>query len=120
MTLNTTGTVGLGVFIDYKDLEGNGPSTNSGLIINAGTVTATSIVIQNAASGANLNLTGGSLTVGNGSSSGAFKNGNGGSTRGGYLTMSGGSLTYLGTDGLLLDTLAGSIGTSPSPVAPRR
>jgi autotransporter-associated beta strand protein len=47
------------------------------------------------------------LTIGNSSSTGAFKVGNSTSTRGGFLTMTGGSLTYLGTDGLLLNTAAG-------------
>jgi hypothetical protein len=43
-----------GNFIDYKDLQGNGPVTTSGLIINNGTVTATSVLIQNTTSGANM------------------------------------------------------------------
>jgi len=107
--INTTGSVALGVFIDYKDLQGNGPSKASGLIINNGTVSATSVLIQNTGSGANMNLNGGSLTIGNTSSTGAFKIGNGASTRGGFLTMTGGALTYLGTDGLLLNTLSGSV-----------
>ena len=107
LTINTTGSVTLGTLIDYKDLQGNGPSTTSGLIISNGNVTATSITIQNAGSGANMNMTGGSLTTGNSSSTGAFKVGNSTSTRGGFLTMTGGSLTYLGTDGLLLNTAAG-------------
>jgi autotransporter-associated beta strand protein len=108
-TINTTGTVALGTLIDYKDLSGNGPSKTSGLIINNGTVTATSVLIQNTGSGANMNLNGGSLTIGNASATGAFRIGNGASTRGGFLTMTGGTLTYLGTDGLLLNTLSGSV-----------
>ena len=107
LTINTTGSVALGVLTDYKDLGGNGPSATSGLIINNGNVTASSVIIQNTASGANMNLTGGSLTIGNSSSFGTFKIGNSTSTRGGFLTMSGGSLTYLGTDGLLLNTASG-------------
>jgi len=107
LTINTTGSVALGTFIDYKDLQGNGPSTTSGLILNGGTVTASSVIIQDTASGANLTLTGGSLTIGNPLSAGAFLVGNSTSTRGGWLTMSGGALTYLGTDGLLLNTAAG-------------
>ena len=108
LTINTTGSVSLGTFIDYKDLQGNGPSTSSGLIISNGTVTATSVTIQNTGSGANMNMSGGSLTIGNASSTNAFRIGNGGSVRGGFLTMSGGSLTYLGTDGLLLATVSGT------------
>ncbi|MGD1083981.1 MAG: polysaccharide lyase family protein [Verrucomicrobiota bacterium] len=107
LTINTTGSVALGALIDYKDLQGTGPSATSGLIINNGAVTATSVIIQNTGSGANMNMTGGSLTIGNSSSSGAFKIGNSTSTRGGWLTMTGGSLTYLGTDGLLLNTASG-------------
>jgi autotransporter-associated beta strand protein len=107
LTINTTGSVSLGAFIDFKDLQGNGPSTTSGLIINGGTVTAASVIIQDTTSGANMNMNGGSLTIGNTSSTGAFKIGNSTSTRGGFLTMTGGSLTYLGTDGLLLNTASG-------------
>ena len=107
LTINTTGSVSLGTFIDYKDLQGNGPVTTVGLIINNGTATATSVIIQNTTSGANMNMNGGSLTIGNASSSGAFKIGNSTSTRGGFLTMTGGALTYLGTDGLLLNTASG-------------
>jgi len=50
------------------------------------------------------------LTIGNSTSNGAFKIGNGGSTRGGWLTMTGGSLTYLGTDGFLMTPNSGSDG----------
>jgi beta-galactosidase len=107
LTINTTGSVALGTLIDYKDLEGNGPSKTSGLIINGGAVAASSIIIQETGSGANMNMTGGSLTIGNASSTGAFKIGNSTSTRGGWLTMTGGALTYLGTDGLLLNTASG-------------
>ena len=107
LTINTTGSVSLGAFVDYKDWQGNGPITTTGLIINQGTVTATSVIIQNTSSAGNMNLTGGSLTIGNSASSGAFKIGNSTSTRGGWLTMTGGALTYLGTDGLLLNTASG-------------
>jgi autotransporter-associated beta strand protein len=109
LAINTTGSVSLGTFVDYKDLQGNGPSVTSGLIINNGTVSAISILIQNTGSGANMNLNGGSLTIGSASSTGAFKIGNGASIRGGWLTMSGGALTYLGTDGLLLNTSSGTV-----------
>ena len=109
LTINTTASVSLGTLIDYKDLEGTGPSTTSGLIIDQGTVTASSIIIQDTASCADLNINGGSLTIGNSASNGAFEIGNGDSTRGGWLTMTGGSLTYLGTDGLLMNTVSGSV-----------
>jgi fibronectin-binding autotransporter adhesin len=64
------------------------------------------------ATAANLNLTGGSLTIGNSSSSGAFKVGDTSTAaHGGYLTMTGGTLTYLGTDGLLAaNNAAGNLG----------
>jgi autotransporter-associated beta strand protein len=111
-TINTTGSVALGALIDYKDLSGNGPSTTSGLIIDNGSVTASSVIIQDTGSGANMNINGGSLTIGNSASTGAFEIGNGGSTRGGWLIMSGGSLTYLGTDGLLMLLNSGSEGSA--------
>ena len=123
LTINTTGSVALGTLIDFKDNGGVGPNTAAGLIISNGSVTATSIAIQNANSGANMNLTGGSLTIGSSASTGAFKIGNNTSStpRGGWLTMSGGSLTYLGTDGLLMGTVANATNSvninGPSSVA---
>ena len=109
LTINTTGSVGLGTFIDYKDNGALGPNTGAGLIIDNGTVTATSVTIQDTGSGANMNITGGSLTIGNSSSSGAFIVGAVAESRGGFLTMSGGSLAYLGTDGLLAGNASGDV-----------
>jgi autotransporter-associated beta strand protein len=107
LTINTMGTVNLGNYTGSKDLQGTGPNTGGGLIINAGTVTATNVLIQNAGNlAADLNINGGSLNIVG--TSGAFKVGNGNSIRGGWLTMSGGALTYLGTDGLLLNTSSGT------------
>ena len=106
-TINTTGTVGLGAVTDYKDENANGPAgTAAGLVISAGTVTASSLIVQGAAStgAATVNMRGGSLTISG--SSGAFEIGNGNSTRGGWLEMTGGTLTYLGTDGLLMGNVA--------------
>ena len=108
MTIDTSGSVALGAFIDNRDYAAVGPGTANGLIINQGTVTADSVIIQNFASGANMNVNGGSFTIGNSSSTGAFLIGNANSGRGGFLSMSGGSLTYLGTDGLLMATVAGT------------
>jgi len=108
LIIDTTGTVGLGTFNDYKDNGALGPNTAVGLIISNGTVTATSVVVQDTASGGNMNLFGGSLTIGNSSSSGAFIVGNGASERGGFLSVLGGSLTYLGSDGLLSGNVAGT------------
>ncbi len=108
LTINTTGTVNLGNCTCSKDLQGTGPNTAGGLIINAGTVTATNVLVQNAGNlAADLNINGGSLHIVG--TSGAFKVGNGNSVRGGWLTMSGGALTYLGTDGLLLNTSSGTV-----------
>jgi autotransporter-associated beta strand protein len=108
LTINTTGTVNLGNYTGSKDLQGTGPNTGGGLIINAGTVTATNVLVQNAGNlAADLNINGGSLNIVG--TSGAFKIGNGNSIRGGWLTMSGGALTYLGTDGLLLNTSSGTV-----------
>jgi hypothetical protein len=55
--------------------------------------------------GADLNIAGGNLTIGNSSSTGAFEDGTAGSAN--SVTVSSGSLTYLGTDGLLASTAAG-------------
>jgi autotransporter-associated beta strand protein len=102
LTINTTGSVSLGNLVDYKDIQGTGPATGSGLVIDNGVVTATSVIIQDTTSGADMNLNGGSLTIGNASSTGAFEVGNGASVRGGWLMVTGGTLTYLGSDGLLM------------------
>jgi autotransporter-associated beta strand protein len=108
LTINTTGTVNLGNYTGSKDLQGTGPNTGGGLIINAGTVTATNVLVQNAGNlAADLNINGGSLNIVG--TSGAFIVGAGNSARGGWLTMKGGSLTYLGTDGLLLNTSSGTV-----------
>jgi autotransporter-associated beta strand protein len=111
-TINTTGTVGLGNVSLGKDATAQ--SAASGLLIQNGTVTATSVIVSNAANkGSNLNITGGSFTIGNSSSTDAFRVGEGVGGTGGFLTMSGGCLTYLGTDGMLM----GSAGTSNISVA---
>jgi len=102
LTISTTGSVALGNLTDYKDVQGNGPVSTAGVILKAGTVTATSVIIQDTGSAGDLNISGGSLTIGNTLSTGAFEVGNGASSRGGWLTMTGGSLTYLGKDGLLM------------------
>jgi autotransporter-associated beta strand protein len=106
-TINTTGTVGLGAVTAYKDENANGPDgTAAGLVISAGTVTASSLIVQGGGSSgaATVNMRGGSLKISG--SSGAFEMGNGASTRGGWLEMTGGTLTYLGTDGLLMGNVA--------------
>jgi autotransporter-associated beta strand protein len=97
----------LGAVTVVKDVGG----AASGIVVEAGTVTATSMSIQgNGDKVANLNITGGSLVIGNSSSGGAFEVGTVGD--GGVLTMTGGSLTYAGTDGLLLSPGAGVTATA--------
>ena len=103
----------LGAFTDFRDnSSAGGQNAFSGLVIQGGTVTAGSVDVQgaiangNSARYANMNITGGNFTIGNSGSSGAFKLGDFSGTptpaTGGYMTMTGGTLTYLGTDGLLL------------------
>jgi autotransporter-associated beta strand protein len=111
LTISTTGTVSLGAYAMGRDgSSGEASNTSGGLIINAGAVTATSILSAAGVSGrtADINLNGGTLTVGNSASTGAFQltsNVGAGSGAGnGIITQTGGSLTYLGTDGLLCDT----------------
>ncbi|MGA2052784.1 MAG: autotransporter-associated beta strand repeat-containing protein, partial [Opitutales bacterium] len=111
-TINTTsGTVNLGAVNMGKDSTGQNGGT--GLIITNGTVIATSVSTANgtAARASDVNINGGSFTIGNSSSSGAFEIGAG--VGNGFLTMTGGNLSYLGTDGLLLSpTGAGATNTA--------
>jgi autotransporter-associated beta strand protein len=109
LTIDTTGSVALGAFTIIKLNAGAAPNTGLGLVIEAGTVTALSVDAQGFADkSADVNISGGSLTIGNSSSNAAFEVGNAGD--GGYLDMTGGSLVYAGTDGLLLATGVGSTG----------
>jgi fibronectin-binding autotransporter adhesin len=111
LTINTTGSVSLGTVTIVKLNAGAGANAALGLTVQAGTVTATSVDSQgDGDKSSDVNISGGSLTIGNSSSTGAFQVGNNGD--GGFLNMSGGSLTYLGTDGLLLGTAAGSTGSA--------
>ena len=107
LTING-GTIALG---DYSSQRDGGPNfnTTAGLIINGGTVTATSVHVSTNNSWSNLTLNGGSLVIGDTASTGAFFLGGGtNNARGGNLTMTGGTLTYLGTDGLVLNQSFGS------------
>jgi autotransporter-associated beta strand protein len=100
ITINTTGAVSLGVLTNARDT-----GAGAGLTVEGGIVTATSVDIQaNSDKVANMDISGGSTTIGTSSSTNAFKVGDAGD--GGFLTVTGGSLTYLGTDGLLLTTAA--------------
>jgi autotransporter-associated beta strand protein len=111
LTIDTTGSVSLGTATIGKLNTGAAANTGLGIIIQGGTVTATSLDAQgDGDKSTDLNITGGSLTIGNSLSTGAFQIGNAGD--GGYLNMSGGALTYLGTDGLVLATAAGSTGSA--------
>jgi autotransporter-associated beta strand protein len=110
LTVNTTGNVGLGAVTINRDSGSAAANAAGGLIVNQGTVTATTVTIAQSGvggRGADLNINGGSLTIGDSSSTGAFSINS--TTGNGYVTMSGGSLTYLGTDGLLM-----TIGGGPS------
>ncbi len=100
LTVNTTGTAALGNTTLAKD-EG------TGLAIQNGTVTATSLNVQGQNHVAHLVISGGSFTIGNSSSTGGFEIATALGQDGGTLVMSGGSLTYLGTDGLLMSTTNG-------------
>ena len=110
MTLNTAGNVSLGDVKINKD-AGNitVASTGSGLVINGGYVIATSMnfcLSGNAARGADLNINGGSLTIADTTQTGLFAIHSGAGS--GFLTMSGGVLNYLGTDGLQMSIGAGT------------
>ena len=113
LTINTTGTVALGAVTLDRDAGANTTqNTAAGLIINGGTVTATSLLADSSVGtrSSDINLNGGSLTVGTASSNGAFKIAAG--VGNGALTMTGGTLTYLGTDGLLLGNNSATAGAT--------
>jgi hypothetical protein len=105
LVINTTGTVSLGTVLDSRDTN----TATAGLTVQSGTVTALSVDVTAAGSStttnANLNISGGSLTITN--ATGGLKIGDINSTNttkaghAAYLSMTGGTLTYLGSDGLL-------------------
>jgi len=100
VSINTTGAVALGAMSVVRDY-----GLGSGLNVLNGTVTANDVAIEgNSDHTADMAVSGGSLTIGNLNSSGAYEIGQGGD--GGTLTMTGGSLTYNGTDGLLMSPAA--------------
>ena len=109
LDINTAGSVSLGAVAVQRDAGAvTTPSTTVGLIITNGTVSAASVTIAQAGvagRGADLNINGGSLTIGNSSSTGAFAVNS--SAGNGFITMTSGALTYLGTDGLLMSVGAG-------------
>ena len=115
-TINTAGSVSLGTVAVRRNAGAvTTPSQTLGLIIANGTVSAASVTIAQAGvagRGADLNINGGSLTIADSLSTGKFSiNASAGN---GFVTMTGGALTYLGTDGLLA-----SVGTGVSAVSIR-
>ncbi len=109
MTLNSAGNVNLGDVKVNKDQGG----TTSGLIIASGNVFATSVNVGQsgtAARASDMTITGGTLTVADVTQTGKFAVHCGAGN--GTLTVSGGALNYLGTDGLQM-----SIGAGPSIAA---
>jgi autotransporter-associated beta strand protein len=100
LNIDTTGSVALGAMSVVRDY-----GSGNGLIIGGGAVTATSLAVEgNSDHTADFALSGGSLTIGNSNSTGAFEVAEGGD--GATLTMTGGLLTYLGADGLFLSPAA--------------
>lgn len=100
LAINTSGTATLGVVAVARDT-----GADAGLSVAGGTVTATSVDLQADSDRiANMDISGGNLTIGTSSTTNGFKVGDGGD--GGFLTVSGGSVTYPGADGLLLTTAA--------------
>jgi fibronectin-binding autotransporter adhesin len=111
-TINTTASANLGAVLVNRDAGAvTAPTRTAGLIVNNGAVIANSVIIARSGvggRGADLNVNGGALTIGDSSSATAFEID---STAGnGFATMTGGSLTYLGTDGLLMSVGAGVSG----------
>jgi beta-galactosidase len=108
-TINTTGSASLGTVAVRRDAGAvTTPSPTLGLIISNGNVTAASVTIAQAGvagRGVDLNINGGSLTIADSSSTGKFAINS--SAGNGFVTMTGGVLTYLGTDGLLASVGAG-------------
>ena len=106
MTLNSSGNVNLGAVKVNKDNGGTG----NGLIIAGENVVASSVNIGQSGTGnraADLNITGGTFTIADASQTGMFAlHGAAGNPS---MTMSGGTVNYLGTDGMLM-----SIGAGPS------
>ena len=97
-------SVALGNVSVQRD-EAAGP-LDEGLVVESGSATANQVLIQpGSAHTADMFVTGGSLTIGTSSSSGAFEVGDLGTVNA-NLTVSGGALTYLGMDGLLMNVTA--------------
>jgi autotransporter-associated beta strand protein len=97
------GAVALGTYTSSRDGT-NGFNTTAGLIINNGAVTAQSVV-AGTVSWSNITVNNGSFTV---DPTGSFVLGGGAEDRGGGLSMLGGTLTHLGTAGLVLNQNTGT------------
>lgn len=124
LTIDTMGSVNLGAYQMGRDGgSGGGSNTGGGLIIMSGSVTAASVLSSSGVSGrtSDINISGGSLAIGSTNSTGAFELtsnvGAGIGAGNGYITQTGGSLTYLGTDGLLCDTQNDNADTDVSTVS---
>jgi autotransporter-associated beta strand protein len=99
------GNVSFGTLNDRRDASSGTATLTSGIIINGGSTTVSNLQLSTGNSGADLTVSNGSLTIGDPSAAGNFVVGSGTSgNRGGFVTVRGGTLTYLGTDGLLLNT----------------
>jgi fibronectin-binding autotransporter adhesin len=111
-----SGTVSLGAFVDDRDSTSATGSTTSGLIVNGGNVTISSAHIGVTNSSGNMTVNGGNVTIGSAASTGAFLIGDLAtpSTRSSDITVTNGSVTYLGTDGLILANTATAAAMSVS------
>jgi autotransporter-associated beta strand protein len=109
LTVNSSGNVNLGNVNINRDAGAVVVGTPAaGLLINGGNVVATGMNIAQSGvggRGADLNITNGSLTIADNTQSGKFAIHAGAGN--GFVTMRGGALTYLGTDGLLMSVGAG-------------
>jgi autotransporter-associated beta strand protein len=112
LTING-GTLSIATFNDRRDASSGAATFNQGLLINGGSTTVSNLQLSTGNSGADLTVSNGTLTIGDPSAAGNFIVGNGNNGgRGGFLTVFGGALTYLGTDGLLLNNSNACQGTA--------
>jgi autotransporter-associated beta strand protein len=107
------GIVSISTFNDRRDASSGAATFNQGLLINGGSTTVSNLQLSTGNSGADLTVSNGTLTIGDPAAAGNFVVGTGNNGgRGGFLTVFGGALTYLGTDGLLLNNSNACQGTA--------
>lgn len=107
------GTVSFTSLVNRRDASSGTATLTSGVIINGGSTTVSNLQISTGNSGADLTVSNGSLTIGDPTAAANFIVGSGtSSSRGGFVTVRGGTLTYLGTDGMLLNNVQTSQGTA--------